>query len=164
MPSKLIGTIRPLGLMLLVLLLSVGMQGCAGVKIVRVPIPVPTFGFGGGEKKEPPREIISDTKEVAGASYRTVGYASWYGPNFHGKQTANGERFNQNAMTAAHPTLPFGTRVRVTNLENGRRVIVRINDRGPFKDKSRIIDLSRAAAERLDFIRQGLTRVRLEVI
>ena len=76
---------------------------------------------------------------------RKKGRASWYGPGFHGKRTANGERFNQNALTAAHRSLPFGTKVKVTNVRNGRSVIVRINDRGPFHG-GRIIDLSRAAA------------------
>lgn len=73
------------------------------------------------------------------------GVASWYGPGFHGRLTANGERFNTNSLTAAHRTLPFGTRVRVTNARSGRSVIVRINDRGPFI-KGRVIDLSKAAA------------------
>jgi rare lipoprotein A len=73
------------------------------------------------------------------------GVASWYGPGFHGRLTANGERFNTNSLTAAHRTLPFGTRVRVTNAETGRSVVVRINDRGPFT-KGRVIDLSKAAA------------------
>lgn len=74
-----------------------------------------------------------------------VGMASWYGPGFHGRRTASGERFNQNAMTAAHKTLPLGSIVRVTNLETGESVIVRINDRGPYSG-GRIIDLSKGAA------------------
>ena len=74
-----------------------------------------------------------------------VGTASWYGPGFHGKKTANGERYNQYAMTAAHKILPLGTKVRVTHLGNGRSIIVRVNDRGPFVD-DRVIDLSRSAA------------------
>jgi rare lipoprotein A len=73
------------------------------------------------------------------------GVASWYGPGFQGRLTANGERFNTNSLTAAHRTLPFGTRVRVTNAKTGRSVVVRINDRGPFT-KGRVIDLSKAAA------------------
>ena len=79
---------------------------------------------------------------------RQSGIASWYGGKFHGRKTANGERFNTNAMTAAHKTLPFGTRVRVTNNRNGRSVVVRINDRGPFV-RGRVIDLSRASAHAL---------------
>ncbi len=89
-----------------------------------------------------------------------TGVASWYGPGFHGKTTSNGERYNQNAMTAAHKLLPFGTRLRVVNLENGRVTEVRINDRGPFVD-SRIIDLSRAAAKDLGMLGKGTARVRL---
>lgn len=96
-------------------------------------------------------------------NYNEVGIASWYGPNFHGRPTANGERFDQNLFTAAHTTLQLPVHARVTNLENGRSVIVRINDRGPFVD-DRIIDLSRAAAEELDMIRNGTARVRVEVL
>ncbi len=79
-------------------------------------------------------------------AYDVIGMASWYGKRFHGRQTASGDVFDMNAFTAAHPSLPFGTRVRVTNLDNGRSVIVKINDRGPFV-KRRIIDVSRRAAE-----------------
>jgi rare lipoprotein A len=91
------------------------------------------------------------------------GIASWYGKNFHGRQTASGERYDMNELTAAHKSLPFGTRVRVTNLDNGRQVVVRINDRGPFI-KGRIIDLSRAAAQKVDLVNAGTARVRIEVI
>ena len=90
--------------------------------------------------------------------YVEQGIASWYGPDFHGGRTATGETYDMNAMTGAHPTLPLPTWVRVTNLENGRSVVVRLNDRGPFA-KDRIIDLSRAAAEQLDMIRKGTARV-----
>ncbi|MEO0642195.1 MAG: septal ring lytic transglycosylase RlpA family protein [Pseudomonadota bacterium] len=89
--------------------------------------------------------------------------ASYYGKRFHGRRTANGERFDMNAMTAAHKTLPFGTRVRVTNPANGRAVTVRINDRGPFI-AGRAIDLSRAAAQRLGMIQRGHARVRLDIV
>ncbi len=92
-----------------------------------------------------------------------TGLASWYGPGFHGARTANGERFNQDAMTAAHKTLPFGTRVRVTNLHNGRSVIVRINDRGPFTP-GREIDLSRGAAAAIGLIGAGVGPVRIDVL
>lgn len=90
-----------------------------------------------------------------------VGEASWYGPGFHGKTTANGERYNQYAMTAAHKLLPLGTKVRVTHMNNGRSIIVRINDRGPFVG-DRIIDLSRAAATQLNIIGPGTGRVRVQ--
>ena len=91
------------------------------------------------------------------------GTASWYGPGFDGKQTANGETFDTTKLTAAHQTLPFGTLLRVTNLENGLIVVVRVNDRGPFVG-GRIIDLSRAAAEKLDMVGNGTASVRLELL
>jgi len=91
------------------------------------------------------------------------GIASWYGPGFHGRRTANGEVYNQYELTAAHQTLPAGTHVRVTNLTNGRAVLVRINDRGPFVD-DRIIDLSYAAARQIDMIGPGTAPVRLQVV
>ena len=91
------------------------------------------------------------------------GLASWYGPKFAGRQTANGEIFDPSQLTAAHKTLPFGTQVRVTNLNNGRSVVVRINDRGPFKP-GRVIDLSRAAAERIGMIGSGTAPVSLELL
>ena len=90
-----------------------------------------------------------------------TGLASWYGPKFHGKLTASGEIFNQENFTAAHRTLPWGSRVKVTNLDNGKSVDVRINDRGPF-GKGRIIDLSRAAARALGMVGRGITTVQLE--
>ena len=99
--------------------------------------------------------------EVSGRGYRAEGTASYYGKAHHGKRTASGERFNQNALTAAHRTLAFGTRVKVTNLDNGRSVVVRINDRGPF-GRGRIIDVSKAAAEQLNMLRSGTARVCLE--
>lgn len=94
---------------------------------------------------------------------RESGVASYYGPEFYHRLTASGERFDPKQLTAAHRSLPFGTRVRVTNLDNGRRVVVRINDRGPYK-KGRVLDLSPAAAKRLGFAGQGLARVRLDVL
>ena len=92
-----------------------------------------------------------------------TGMASWYGPDFHGKTTANGETYDQNGLTAAHKTLPFNSVVRVTNLDNGKQVTVRINDRGPYA-RGRIIDLSRAAAREVDMIGPGVARVRLEIL
>ncbi len=91
------------------------------------------------------------------------GIASWYGPGFHGRRTANGERFDSRGMTAAHRYLPFGTRVRVTNLNNGRSAVVRINDRGPFAG-NRIIDLSAGAARAVGMVRSGIAPVRLEIL
>jgi rare lipoprotein A len=92
-----------------------------------------------------------------------IGVASWYGPGFHGNRTANGEIYDQFELTAAHPSLPLGTRAMVTNLRNGRAVEVRINDRGPFVD-GRAIDLSYAAARTIGMIGPGTTRVRIEVL
>jgi rare lipoprotein A len=96
-------------------------------------------------------------------NYDEIGIASWYGPTFHGKASASGETFDENAMTAAHPTLPIPSLVRVTNLENGRSVVVRLNDRGPFVD-DRIIDLSRAAGKALDMHAKGTARVRVQYV
>ena len=92
--------------------------------------------------------------------YLGEGIASYYGPGLHGRPTASGERFNQNAMTAAHRKLPFGTCLRVVNMENGRSVDVRVNDRGPYKE-GRIVDVSLAAAKKLGLVDKGLARVRL---
>ena len=104
-----------------------------------------------------PEPVVEEQRPPVGQS----GTASWYGPWHHGRRTANGERFDQNALTAAHPTLPLGTVVRVTNLQNGRTVKVRINDRGPYV-RGRVIDLSKAAAAALGFKEQGLTPVAIE--
>jgi rare lipoprotein A len=92
-----------------------------------------------------------------------TGVASWYGPGFHGRTTANGERYNMNELTAAHKSLKFGTKVRVTNGKNGKSVVVRINDRGPYVG-SRIIDLSKGAAQAIDMIGPGTASVTVEII
>src|SRR2546426_4028160 len=113
--------------------------GAAGCALVRAPAPPP----------------ITDGVQV--------GVASWYGPGFHGNRSANGEIYDQYELTAAHPSLPLGTRVMVTNLENGRAVQVRINDRGPFIG-GRAIDLSYAAARSIGMVGPGTARVRVEVL
>jgi rare lipoprotein A len=95
--------------------------------------------------------------------YQAEGLASYYGKKFHGRRTASGERFNMNAMTAAHRSLKFGTRVKVTNLKNKRSVTVRINDRGPFI-RGRIIDISYAAAKKIRMLGEGVVRVRVTVL
>jgi rare lipoprotein A (peptidoglycan hydrolase) len=92
-----------------------------------------------------------------------IGVASWYGPNLQGRSTANGEIFDQNAMSAAHPTWPMPSLAQVTNLENGKQVVVRVNDRGPFA-KDRLIDLSRAAARALGFEQDGHARVKVSYL
>jgi len=91
------------------------------------------------------------------------GVVSWYGAAFHDRKTASGELFDSGALTMAHPSLPFGTRVKVTNLRNGRSVVVRVNDRGPFVG-TRIADLSQAAATEIGMMRRGVARARIEVL
>jgi len=107
--------------------------------------------------------VARDAKERARKSLRESGWASYYGREFYHHRTASGERLDPNELTAAHRSLPFGTRVRVTNLDNGRRVVVRINDRGPFK-KGRVLDVTPAAARQLGFADAGLAHVRLDVL
>jgi rare lipoprotein A len=94
---------------------------------------------------------------------RATGKASYYADKYHGRKTASGERYDKNAMTAAHRTLPFGTRVKVTNVANGKSVVVRVNDRGPFV-KGRVIDLSRAAFAAIADPREGVIRVKITVL
>lgn len=128
-----------------------------------------------GSKKVPDgggRYMVGKPYRVAGKTYvpqdnpegyTTTGTASWYGANFHGRQTANGEVYDMGDLTAAHPTLPLPSYVRVTNLGNGRSVIVRVNDRGPFS-RSRVIDVSSATASMLDFKRAGTAKVQVDYI
>lgn len=103
------------------------------------------------------------TPQTTRRAFSQEGVASWYGRRFHGKKTASGEVYDMYAMTAAHPTLPIPSYARVTSLKNGKSVVVRINDRGPFHSK-RIIDLSYAAAHKLGYIAQGSSRVRVEAV
>jgi rare lipoprotein A len=105
----------------------------------------------------------SSTKIPKSSHLIESGTASWYGPGFQGKLTANGEKFDTNSLTAAHRSLPFNTRVLVKNVTNGKTVIVRINDRGPYA-KDRIIDLSQAAAKKLDIVAQGTGKVALYLL
>lgn len=125
---------------------------------------------GSSSRKAPGKRVSStarDRDRDRGGAVRSVqtGYATWYGGNHHGGPTASGERYNMHAMTAAHRTLKMNTRVRVTNTRNGRSVVVRINDRGPYgKKRERIIDVSQAAARRLDMIEAGVVPVRVEVL
>ncbi|MBI5178009.1 MAG: septal ring lytic transglycosylase RlpA family protein [Nitrospinae bacterium] len=118
-----------------------------------------------GQKKSQPYTVEGETyyplEDAAGFSQ--TGVASWYGPDFHGKNTANGETYNQHAMTAAHKTLPFNTFIRVHNEDNGKTVVVRVNDRGPFK-KDRIIDLSKKAAAGLGMIGTGTANVTINIM
>jgi rare lipoprotein A len=124
----------------------------------------PVAKGGGSFKIGRPYELNGRTYVPAeDPNYRTEGIASWYGPDFHGKPTANGETFDMNGISAAHPTLPMPSYLRVTNLANGRSIIVRINDRGPYA-RERVTDLSVGAAKALGFYDQGLARVRIEYV
>ncbi len=111
----------------------------------------------------PPRPTTVQKPATSKLIQVVQGAASWYGPGFYGRTTANGERFSKHTLTAAHRTLPFGTRVRVTNLSNGLSVVVRINDRGPFKDH-RVIDLAHGAASQLRMMQAGEVPVKLEIL
>jgi len=113
-----------------------------------------------------PGQVLKIPQPITSAhptSFSQVGVASWYGPNFNGRRTASGEVFDMYELTAAHRSLPFGTLVRVTRLDNGASVVVRINDRGPFR-KDRVIDLSYAAALKIGLVASGTATVRLEVV
>lgn len=131
-------------------------------RVVREGQPIPK---GGG------RAMVGKPYTVAGKRYTPVdnpgytatGVASWYGPNFHGRMTANGEVFDKQSIAAAHPTLPLPSYVRVTNLDNGLSLVVRVNDRGPYHGR-RVIDVSRRAAELLEFRRMGTARVKVDYI
>ena len=109
------------------------------------------------ERPKPKLKIVPEVVKVI------TGEASWYGPGFYGNLTANGEVYRRGTMTAAHRTLPFGTKVRVTNLWNGRTAVIRINDRGPFIDH-RVIDLGHGAASDLGLTASGIAQVKLEVL
>jgi rare lipoprotein A len=129
---------------------------------------VPACSIGAGKSSSPPditASVQPQPRQVtppAEPTIEEVGQASWYGPGFHGKKTASGETFNQHQLTAAHPTLPLGSRAEVTNLETGKSVTVKINDRGPFVD-GRHIDLSRAAAKKIGLTpKEGLAPVKIE--
>jgi rare lipoprotein A len=124
--------------------------------------PVPKGG--GGYKVGQPYTINGRSYYPSeNQSYRAEGVASWYGPDFHGRLTANGEIFDMHGISAAHPTMPLPSYARVTNLDNGRSIIVRVNDRGPYA-RSRIIDVSIGAANALGFYGDGLARVRVEYV
>lgn len=120
---------------------------------------------GGGRRKLGAPYRINGKRYVPklDRGYDKTGTASWYGPNFHGRRTANAEIYDQYSLSAAHPTMPLPSYARVTNVENGHSVIVRVNDRGPYS-RGRIIDLSGAAAKRLDYRRKGLAKVRVRYL
>lgn len=148
---------------LLPLLLVLCLAACGGPKVSK------SYDDPKGKVKNTPYKVAGKTIQpfsVAEAkNYVEIGMASWYGSEMYhkGRVTANGEKFDENLLTGAHKMLPLPVYVQVTNLENGRSVIVRINDRGPFKE-GRIIDLSRAAAKELGFVNQGSARVKVEFV
>jgi rare lipoprotein A len=139
------------------LVVTLLLGGCATGRVTTptAPPPGPRAALPAPTPPRPP----SPTPDA----FEQTGVASWYGRQHHGKRTASGEAYDMNALTAAHRTLPIGTLVRVTNLENGRSVDVRINDRGPFV-KRRVIDLSYAAAQQLGAVGTGVIRVGLKVV
>jgi len=151
------------GLLVLLLLCfgAVLLSGCGKSSVSKGPAVT-------GPAKKPstkPYTVMGKTYYPleSGHGYVEEGVASWYGKDFHGKKTANGEVYDMYGMTAAHKVLPFGTQLRVTNLDNNRSIVVRINDRGPFV-ANRIIDLTKTGAEQIDMIGPGTARVRLESI
>jgi rare lipoprotein A len=129
------------------------------------PSSYASLGAGGSVKHGKPYQVAGKWYYPldSNAQYNQVGIASWYGKKFHGRKTANGEIYNMYAMTAAHTTLPMPSLVLVTNLDNGKSVKVRVNDRGPFV-KGRLIDLSYAAAKALGYAKQGTARVRVQTL
>lgn len=141
---------RRLRLVIVLLPALAALQGCA-IPLAKAP---------GAPAPESAPEVVAPSTEPEPFER---GVASWYGLPFHGRRTANGERFDMNALTAAHKTLPFGTLVKVRSLVNGREVVVRINDRGPFTP-GRIIDLSHAAAKAIGLLGIGTKRVSLTLV
>ena len=145
------------------------LKGCAGLALILAAAACASPHY---ERHQPgPHVKVGQPYKINGRwyhpkvepDYDRSGVASWYGRAFHGKRTANGEVFDMNLLSAAHTTLPMPSMVEVRNLENGRSVVVRVNDRGPFAD-NRLIDLSREAARRLGFEQQGLAQVRVRYI
>jgi rare lipoprotein A len=145
------------GLGLAVLSSPVMAKEANNAKVVRTTVKVSKTSVSGQVKK------VSYSPVSAKSTFSSSGVASYYGPGFHGRRTANGERFDMHAMTAAHRTLPFGTLVKVTNLSNGKSTVVRVNDRGPYVG-NRVIDLSVAAAKEIGSTGSGTARVNLEVL
>jgi rare lipoprotein A len=147
--------LRPGRLSIVALILSLGCLGCASMRPASPGVVDRLFP----QEHAPERALARAPKPT----HTEIGVASFYGPGFHGRTTASGETYDQEELTAAHPTLAFGSRVRVTNLANGESVVVRVTDRGPYA-RGRVIDLSVGAARELRFVRRGVTKVRLERI
>ena len=156
--------------MVLIGFAALAMSACSrGDGAMRSPSYIAPFGAPVGQRKGTYKlgapYVINGVRYVPrhDPHYDQVGLASWYGGGFHGKQTANGEIFDARRISGAHQTLPLPSLVRVTNLQNGRSIVVRINDRGPFV-AGRIIDLSQQAAGRLGYVGKGVTRVRVQYL
>ena len=131
-------------------------------RVVRDGEPIPKGG--GSYKIGQPYRLNGKTYYPSdNPNYRGEGIASWYGPDFHGRLTANGEIYDMHSISAAHPTMPLPSYARVTNLDNGTSIVVRVNDRGPYA-RNRVIDMSIGAAKALDFYKRGLARVRVEYV
>ncbi|WP_394561575.1 septal ring lytic transglycosylase RlpA family protein [Aquipseudomonas alcaligenes] len=143
-------------------LLPLLLVGCAGQQITP---RTPSEPVSPAPRTAPPAATPTTpaAKPAAKPSYVAKGKASYYAARHHGRRTASGERLSNHDLTAAHRELPFGTRVKVTNLSNGRSVVVRITDRGPHT-RGRLIDLSQAAAKQLDMLRAGVAQVRIETV
>jgi len=144
-------------------IVGVTLLGCiAGCSLKEAPVPLPPVPQAHEEAAPAPAPEAQEEAAPAGEPETTqVGTASWYGPGFHGQETASGETFDQHALTAAHRTLPLGTEAKVTNLETGQSVHVTINDRGPYV-QGRQLDLSQAAAKQIGLTKQGLAKVKIE--
>src|SRR5262244_2575852 len=146
---------------------GVTLLGClAGCSLKQESMPLPSVPYAHEEAAPAPvsQALAPQMHEAAPAgkpATTQIVTASWYGPGFHGRETASGETFNQRALTAAHRTLPLGTEAKVTNLETGQSVIVTINDRGPYV-KGRYLDLSRAAAKQIGLTKKGVAKVKIE--
>jgi len=138
-------------------------SGASLVRVLAIPCLCVVAALGACSRNPDPKAYRFPPPEAPAVGTTSEGVASWYGPGFHGKTTASGERFDQDALTAAHPYWTFGTRVRVTLLSTGRSTVVRINDRFPAY-KGRIIDVSRGTARAIGLIGPGTGRVRLEVV
>ncbi|MBN9010204.1 MAG: septal ring lytic transglycosylase RlpA family protein, partial [Rhizobiales bacterium] len=169
-PAVIRGFVAISGLFLLAACSSSPLQTLTDRDDFGVP-PSPRVAVGDEMPKGGGKYLVGDPYQVAGRTYTphevkrysAKGLASWYGDDFHGRRTANGEVFDMADLTAAHPTLPLPSYVRVTNLDNGRSMVVRVNDRGPFRS-DRLIDVSAKVAAMLDFKRKGTARVQVDYV